>query len=267
MLIQLWQPNAGAGASTAGGRVCGSRAAGRRGDGAGRRRDRAVARRRACDVIAAMAGCCRQQWRCQRARRVIGDLGGYSRGETHVGMVQKWVADAFAPHLCTVGGFSTSSVKDKQWGRHWDCRPRLVIPLCKWPLCRTMHVPEAMRLITPVSLRENSPLIALPQVLRAITARDDGGTALADGVDLVPALLDAGVLQMLLSMLARLAPMQPSGGRPRSADDARGPACLQPGAAMEMAPDDPQWPLRPPYRGYRGDLVAGALNGGLNTCP
>ncbi len=98
--------------------------------------------------------------------------------------------------------------------------------------------------------------------MRSVTARDDGGAALADGADLAPVLLDAGVVQMLLAMLARLAPIQPSGNRPRSPDDARGPDIPQPGVVLTTASDAAQWPARAPYRGYRGDLVAGAQRPG-----
>ena len=110
-----------------------------------------------------------------------------------------------------------------------------------------------------------SPFVLQPkhvylQVMRAITARDDGGAALADGLDLVSTMTDDGVPQMLLAMLARLAPIQPSGGRPRPADDARGPPIPQPGIATETAPGDAQWPAQMPFRGYRGDVVAGALH-------
>ncbi len=96
------------------------------------------------------------------------------------------------------------------------------------------------------------------QVLRAVTARDDGAAALVGGCDLVQTLSDAGLVPTLLAMLAQLAPIQPSGGRPRQPDDARGPE-LQPVTAFDEDAGANQWPTQPPYRGYRGDLVAGEL--------
>ena len=96
--------------------------------------------------------------------------------------------------------------------------------------------------------------------MRAVTARDDSGAALAGGCDLAQTLSDAGLVPTLLAMLACLAPIQPSGGRPREPDDARG-AELQPVAILAANVHDDEWPSRPPYRGYRGDLIAGELSG------
>ena len=99
------------------------------------------------------------------------------------------------------------------------------------------------------------------QVLRAVSARDDGGAALAGGSDLVEALRSQGLVRTLLGMLTRLQPITTPGRQPREGDDARGTPVIAPSLSGTAA--CPPWPTIQPYEGYRSDLVSGE-SGGYN---
>lgn len=92
------------------------------------------------------------------------------------------------------------------------------------------------------------------QVLRAVSARDDGGKALAGGCDLVDVLSSQGFVQTLLGMLARLQAITTPGRQPREGDDARGAPVEYP-PLLGLVTD--RWPIIQPYEGYRSDIVSG----------
>lgn len=92
------------------------------------------------------------------------------------------------------------------------------------------------------------------QLVRDLAGRDDGGAALAGGVDLVQALLSAGLVRLLLSMLKALRPISQkaaaAGGEPLPTAD------LAPMLALQSA----AFPYDQPYFGYRSDVLAALGN-------
>ena len=84
----------------------------------------------------------------------------------------------------------------------------------------------------------------LSQLLRDLCAREDGGAAVS-GRNLASVVLEAGGVQLMLALLAALAPIQ--GGR----GSQQAPAMSPPTATAAPIPS------RLPYPGFRSDVVAG----------
>lgn len=107
------------------------------------------------------------------------------------------------------------------------------------------------------------------QLLRDIAGLDDDGRGLA-GASLVEEATSAGLVQLLLCMLKALGPISnpqssAAGGASAQPVTANGGAKISSLAAgmdvAELAPElrsgAAELPLRPPYRGYRADVLSG----------
>lgn len=97
------------------------------------------------------------------------------------------------------------------------------------------------------------------QVLKELFALDDGGTNVASGRNLGTALCRKGLVPLLLSFLVALGPIKrPNGAAPCEGGQPQEISTQERALNESITTTAAGFPRRPPYLGFRTDIVAGS---------